>query len=316
MGVRRSVRSAMAAVMGVGLVLGGLPMLAVAPASGATQAVTITAKGFVPRDLTIQPGDSVTFQNADATVHQVEFKTTTGLTCSASPLVIQPGQSASCTFATAGTFSYTDPNTKGNTFRGSVTVAAPPAAKGGVTLAASKAVVVYGTKVKLSGKVTPVKGGVTVELWSRPYPEPAFAKVATVASAADGTYAFALPTQIRTEYRTQFTDGGTQGQSAVVTVKVRPKVTLSVKSKSGAKARLRTGVVSTMSYAGKQVLLQRRNSQGGWTTVKKVTLGQFSSRTFSVRVPSGSSKWRTYLQATVAGAGYVASYSPTRTVRR
>jgi hypothetical protein len=239
------------------------------------------------------------------------------VTCTSSPLVVAAnGGTGSCTFATAGAYSYTDPNTRGNTFRGSVTVEAPAAVKGGLTLTASKALVVYGAKVTLAGKASPAKAGVSVELWARPYPEPAFAKVATVATAADGSYGFALPPRIRTEYRTQFTDGGTQGQSATVAVKVRPKVTLSVKSVSGSKAKMRTGVVSAASYAGKSLLLQRRNSQGGWTTVKKLTLGQFSTKVFTVRVPAGTSKWRTYLQASVAGGGYEASFSPTKRVRR
>lgn len=311
---RRMTRTSLVAVAAAAMILTGVA--GVGPAVAAAQTVTITPNGFVPRDLTIQPNDSVTFSNADSTTHQVEFKTTTGLSCSASPLVIQPGAAGSCTFASAGTFSYSDPNVRGNTFRGSVTVAAPAAAKGGVTLAASRKVAVYGAKVRLSGKVDPVKGGVSVELWARPYPEPAFAKVATVTTQADGTYAFALPPQIRTEYRTQFTDGGTSAQSAIAVVKVRPKVTLKVRSVSGRKASLRAGVVSTVSYAAKPVLVQRRNSQGGWTTVRTVRLGQFSASTFRVSVPRGTSRWRVYLQASQAGGGYEAGFSPTRRVVR
>ena len=316
MGGRRFLSTALVGAMGMALAATGLPLLATGPAAAATQSVTITASGFVPRSLTLAVNDSVTFTNSDSTVHQVEFKTTTGLTCSATPLVIQPGQSGSCAFASAGTVTYSDPNTKGNTFRGSVTVAAPAAAKGSVTLTSSAARVVYGRKVALTGKITPVKAGVPVELWARPYPEQAFAKFATTPTEADGTYVFRLPPQIRTEYRTQFTDGTTQGQSAVTAVRVRPKVTLVVKSVSGSKARLRTRVVSTLSYADSRALVQRRNSQGGWTTVKRVRLGQLSGRTFGVGVPSRTSKWRIYLQASVAGDGYEASFSPTRRVRR
>ena len=311
---RRVTRTSLGAAAAAAIILSGLA--GVSTAAAATQNVTITSSGFVPRDLTIQPNDSVTFSNADSTAHQVEFKTTTGLSCSASPLVIQPGATGSCTFASPGTFSYSDPNVKGNTFRASVTVAAPASAKGAVTLVASKGLVVYGARVTLSGKVGPVKGGVSVDLWARPYPEPSFAKVATVVTQADGTYTFALPPQIRTEYRTQFADGGTSAQSAIALVKVRPRVTLKVKSVSGRKATLRTGVVSTVSYAAKPVLLQRRNSQGGWTTVKTVRLGQFSASTFKVSVPRGTSKWRVYLQASQAGGGYDAGFSPTRRVRR
>jgi len=114
----------------------------------------------------------------------------------------------------------------------------------------------------------------------------------------------------------QFTDGTTKGASSVGVVTVRPKVTLVKRYVRNGKASFKTGVVSSASYADKYVLLQRRNSAGGWTTVKRIKLGDISSRVFSVRIPSGRSKWRTYLQVTMAGAGYVASWSPTRTVRR
>ena len=293
----------------------GLPLAAAPSATAAPQAVTISSSGFVPRDVTVLVGEAVTFTNADAVAHQVEFKGA-GVTCASTPFVLQKGQSGACTFSVAGTFAYSDPNTRGNTFRGSVTVTAPPGVAAAITLAASKPLVVYGTKVSLTGKANPAKGAVTVDLWARPYPEPAFAKVATTTTQGDGSYAFSLPPQIRTEYRTQFADGAAKAESPVVTVLVRPKVTLAVKSVSGGKAKLRTGVVSTVSYAGKPVLVQRRNSQGGWTTVRTVKLGQFSTSTFSVRVPSGTTRWRVYLQASQAGGGYEPSFSPTRRVVR
>lgn len=293
------------------LVVGGW----VAPAHAASQTVTITSSGFVPKDVTVQVGDSVTFANTDSAAHQVEFRGGNGITCSANPLVIQAGQSGSCTFASAGNFAYSDPNKKGNTFKGSVTAAAP-SSNGAVTLTASTALVVYGAKVTLSGKVAPAKGSVTVDLWARPYPEPNFAKVASAVTTGDGSFTFSLPPQIRTEYRAQFADGSVRGESAIATVRVRPRVTLSVRKVVGSKVSLRTGVVSTLSYSGTSVLVQRRNSQGGWTTVRTVRLGQFSTATFTAPAPRGTTRWRVYLQAAKAGGGYEASFSPTRRVVR
>ena len=97
---------------------------------------------------------------------------------------------------------------------------------------------------------------------------------------------------------------------------VRPKVTLAVKSVSGSTAKLRTGVVSTVSYAGKPVLVQRRNSQGGWTTVKTVRLASSPPSTFSVRAPRRHQPVARVCQASQAGGGYEASFSPTRRVVR
>jgi plastocyanin len=315
MEARHGARTRLSALVAMAMLAVGLPAVTAPAAMAAPQSVTITATGFVPRDVTVQVGETVTFTNTDAVPHQVEFKGT-GVACPANPFVLQPTQSGACTFTVAGNFSYTDPNKKGNTYRGTVTVTAPPGVAAAITLAASRPLVVYGTKVSLTGKANPAKGSVTVDLWARPYPETAFTKVATTTTQGDGSYAFSLPPQLRTEYRTQFVDGAAKAESPVVTVLVRPKVTLAVKSVSGGKAKLRTGVVSTVSYAGKPVLVQRRNSQGGWTTIRTVRLGQFSSATFAVRVPSGTTRWRVYLQASQAGGGYEPSFSPTRRVVR
>lgn len=301
-------------VVGLALsgVLAGSLVASALPAQAATQAVSITSTGFVPKDVTVQVGDTVSFANADSAAHQVDFKGAAGVTCSASPLVIQPGQSGSCTFASAGNFTYSDPNRKGNTYRGSVTVAAP-SANGSATISASAPLVVYGANATLTGKIAPAKGSVTVDLLARPFPETGFAKVASVASGGDGSYAFSLPPQIRTEYKVSFVDGATRGESPAVTVAVRPKVSLSLVRVAAGKATLKVGVVSTLTYAGKPVLIQRRNSTGGWTTVRTVRLGQFSTARIASPTPAGTTKWRAYLQASQAGAGYEASFS--RTVR-
>src|SRR2546421_7264056 len=123
-------------------VLIALASLAIAGAAGAkTVTVSITKNGYVPSATTIAVGDVVQFTNADTVAHQIVFKTTTGVTCTPAPLVLQAAQSGSCTFATAGSYTYNDPNVKGNTFRGSVTLAAPPQT---VTPPAAPQVVAYG----------------------------------------------------------------------------------------------------------------------------------------------------------------------------
>ena len=91
--------------------------------------MTITKNGYVPKAATIAVGDTVQFTNSDTVAHQVTFKSMTGVACTPSPLVIQPTQTGSCTFVSPGTFSYDDPNTKGNTFRGTITVAGPTTAE-------------------------------------------------------------------------------------------------------------------------------------------------------------------------------------------
>src|SRR5262245_36200400 len=110
-----------------------LPVLAVAAllsVGAAVQAktvtVTITKNGYVTNSLSIVKGDTVKFTNGDTAAHQIVFKSTTGVTCSPNPLILQPNTSGTCTFANAGSYNYSDPNVKGKTFRGSLTVTAPP----------------------------------------------------------------------------------------------------------------------------------------------------------------------------------------------
>src|SRR5688572_32335667 len=69
-----------------------LALIALGSATAADRAVTITRTGFVPADVTIAVGDSVTWRNTDTAAHQVVF---TGTACN---LTIQPGASGSCTF--------------------------------------------------------------------------------------------------------------------------------------------------------------------------------------------------------------------------
>lgn len=305
-------RHVLVALIGAALALTGAPA-----ASAASQTMTLTANGYVPRSVTITAREQVTFVNADTVAREVQIKPTSGVTCTANPLVVMPGQSQSCTFSTAGNYSADDPNEKSNAFRGTIDVAAapttPPPATSTLTAQANSGLIVYGTKVTLSGALTPARNAVAIDVWARPYPEPNFAKVAAVPTGTDGKFAWTTAPQIRTEYKVSSADPN-RAESAVVTVQVRPRVTLSLTSLSGTKARMRAAATSTRSYAGTPLLLQRRNSLGGWTTMRTVTLGEFSSISFNVRVPSSTSKWRVYLQASKAGEGYLAGYSRTWTV--
>ena len=66
-----------------------------------------------------------------------------------------------------------------------------------------------------------------------------------------------------------------------------------------------------MTYEGRYVLVQRKNSSGGWTTLKRATLGTYSKARFVVRVGAGTSRIRTLLTTTQAGTGYLSSASRT-----
>ena len=85
--------------------------LALAPAAGAaTVQISIAKTAYSPNPAAATTADTVQFTNADTVPHTVAFKTTTGVTCSPTPFVLQPAQTGSCTFKTAGSFAYSDPN--------------------------------------------------------------------------------------------------------------------------------------------------------------------------------------------------------------
>ena len=71
-------------------------------ASAKTVTVSITKNGYVPNTVTIAVGDTVQFTNSDTVAHQVVFKPATGVTCAPNPLVLQPAQTGTCTFAAPG----------------------------------------------------------------------------------------------------------------------------------------------------------------------------------------------------------------------
>src|SRR5207245_8155688 len=79
------------------------------PAATASATVKITKTGYSPTAVSIIAGESVAFANTDTVAHTVDFKSTTGMQCSSAvPLVVAAGQSASCTFSTAGKFTFSD----------------------------------------------------------------------------------------------------------------------------------------------------------------------------------------------------------------
>ena len=82
------------------LILASLAWVALAaPVVAADETVTIAGFAFSPGTVTIQEGDSVTWTNADSTAH-----TATGDGFDTESL--DPGQSSTIAFATAGTFAY------------------------------------------------------------------------------------------------------------------------------------------------------------------------------------------------------------------
>lgn len=198
-----------------------MSLVFVGVAGAKTVAVAITKNGYVPNQVTIAVGDTVQFKNTDTVAHQVVFKSTTGVTCTPNPLVLQPAQTGTCTFASPGTFSYSDPNVKGNTFRGTVTVTGQAPAET-LTLSAKPQTVVYGGKATLAGTLSNQKVGEKVDVFATACGQSGTTKVTTVQTTTGGAYTADVQPLKNTVYTVKVKNTSSQA----VTVKVRPRLRL------------------------------------------------------------------------------------------
>jgi plastocyanin len=276
-------------------------------ASTDTKSVQITRTAFVPKTVTINAGDSVTWRNADTRDHQVVANSG----AFASP-VLHAGQTYTFNFDRGGTHNYHDalyPTHKGTV----VVKGAPPS----VTLAATQPIVEYGTQVTLSGVVSNKKSGETVTVFGTPYGQTSPAQLAVVQTGANGAYSYTVTPEIYTTYSAQWksSSSGKTTTSPTVILQVAPKVTLGAGKRHFFRAQVSAGA---HSFAGHYLLLQRYNASfSQWISIRKLTLGQLSGRVFQYVPPKHTKvSIRVYLSVNQAGLGYLASHSgsqPTRT---
>jgi plastocyanin len=282
----------------IALFVSAFALWAVPAAAGADANVVIAATGFNPQSVTIEVGDTVTWRNTDTSAHRVVVANTS---CN---LTLQPLQSSSCEFNTAGTFNYRDPDEAGSGFRGTIEVERSPTR--GVTAAASRSTVLFGDGITVSGEISSRQTGQTVTVTVDPVGEPA--RRSEVETTANGAWSFRLQPRIRT----QITARWRNSTSEAVTVQVRPRVTL----KRVGRNAFSVVVVAAQSFAGKQVHIMRQRSRTNRTlrTATRVTLRQnprtetTAQRTFRLRVRRGF-RMRAVLTLAAAQPNYVSSQS-------
>lgn len=293
------------------LALAVLAATASSSVSAATMTLAITHDGYVPKTLTIATGDSVVFANQDTAAHQVVLKPTTGFTCTAS-LVIQPGQSSTCTFRTVTKYSVSDPNKKVATFKGTINVTAGPPGST-LFLSAAPKVVFYGRNATLTGQLATGQANQKVDVFTQECGAAALTKLTTVSTTTGGAYTLTVQPRRTTTYETRFHSS----LSSQVLVKVRPKVTL----RKLAPRKFRVTLLAAESYAGKFVLFQRYSSlKRRWITVRSVVLRTgptlmtpispttVSTATFRAKIRARL-RVRAYLTQAQAGSCYAASSS-------
>src|SRR5688500_10905835 len=251
-----------------------LPLLAafllVAPSAlAATKTVSITNSGFVPNAVTIEAGDSITWTNSDNRNRQPVSQEASF----ASP-ILKPGETFTHRFTADGKYTITDALVRNQ--RGTVTVA-KPAPIGSPSLAASKKSVIYGGSLVLTGKVPTSNAGEKVTLRAEvltPAGTRQASSISEVNTVAGGTYSITHAPTAQTTYTAvwQSTPATTQ-TSAPVTVTVAPRIGLGVVRKlSARRVVFSTKATSAISYVGKSVYIQRRNSFGQWISLKRVIL--------------------------------------------
>jgi plastocyanin len=273
-------------------------VFAVVPTFGATKGVEVTRAGFTPNKVTIDYGDSVTWTNRDNTSHQVlsdrgEFP--------ASP-VLAPNQTYSHTFMKSGSFSYRDAfNTKK---RGMVVV------RTGVSIRTAPALTDYGSSTTLSGFVSSGAGGETVTIDGMQCGSTAFARVASVTSAANGAWSSPVRAAVNTVYQATWRNA----KSVQLTAKVAPRLSL----RRTRAHRFAATVTAAQGFVGKFVLLQRYYpGKRMWKNVKRVRLSKarpgvaptlVSSASFGASVPRRTRLRLLFMQDQV-GTCYAATRS-------
>jgi plastocyanin len=272
--------------------------LAVAAPAQAAEAVSITATGFQPAQVTIAVGETVTWTNRDTVNRQIMADG--GMF--ASPQ-ISPGDTYQFRFTRAGSFSYHD--TRQTSQRGTIVVRGSGSGARSVTIAASVRSTVLGGSVELSGNVTGgPRSNQQLVVVAKPYR--ASETRTAVTTESDGTWSLRVRPRIRTEYQVEW--GNTVSSSAPI-VYVRPRVQLRVLNRFT--GRLYTKVTALRSYAGKLVTLQRL-SGNSWVKVRRVRLARGSVARFTARLPRTAR-----IRVLVPSApGYLQGASGTTLVRR
>jgi hypothetical protein len=159
-------------------------------------------------------------------------------------------------------------------------------------LRASDSTIEYGGKTTLQVAVAPAAAApVRIERWTAG--TKAWSRVATMTTGADGLALLARTQTVTTKYRVVLV--GTGAVSKVVTVGVRPRVTLRASRKSVS----RGGVIAfsgTVTHPGRVTVRLQRYSGGRWRNVKLVRTsvsGRYSTKLSLLK--RGSFSYRAYV---------------------
>ena len=177
----------------------------------------------------------------------------------------------------------------------------------GVSLTTAARQVVFGGRIRLTGSVPTRTAGEQVIVFSKPYGVGSFRSVATVLTAADGTWTYLARPQIATAYQASWRSG----LSTAVSVGVHPRVALT-RYKNG---HFFVRVSGTHGFPHRVIQLQRQVGTR-WVTIRRVRLGLRSRVEFRATLPTGRSRVRAAFSVNQAGAGYLGGTSRALSVTR
>lgn len=187
-----------------------------------------------------------------------------------------------------------------------------------VSLSAAPTLITFGGSTVLSGTVAgPDSTGVRVDLLVNPHPFAGFKPSGAAATTdAAGKFSFTVKPALFTRYQVT-AKAKPQVDSAVVEVRVRPRISLSVddtRARRGQRVLFSGGV--SPAHEGQAVVIQRRIGTGSFRTISTVTLVKSASpgrSTYSTRLRV--TRTATYRVRKAADADHAAGTSRTRRVR-
>ena len=257
--------------------------------------VIITATGVTPDQVTIRPGDTVTWKNNDTQKHEVV--STWGVFRSP---VLQPGEKFTHLFEIESSYSYRAGRTGSSSELGMVHVLTSRPSIG-----LTRPRVVYGNPIRIFGSVPSGASDELVTIHISPY---GGKPTTRLVSTEEGTYEFTYTPRIRTDVYATWNDSTSLRAPAI---RVRPLVIF--RPLSLARNIFLVRVKAARSYARKIVRVQHLNSHGEWVTTRILRL----NRNNQVRFKGKFARGRTKAWAWVGRKpGYEFGFSTIRTIRR
>ena len=257
--------------------------------------VIITATGVTPDDVTIRPGDTVTWKNNDTATHEVVSHW--GLFRSPR---LQPGEKFTHLFEIESSYFYRAGRPGSVTSMGMVHVITSRPSIGMTRLR-----VVYGNPIRVFGSVPTGASDELVTIHITPQGGKTTQRLVTT---DEGTYEFTYTPKVRTEFYATWNDATSL---RAPTIGVRPLVVF--RALNLRRNLFLVRVKSARSYARKFVRVQHRSSSGRWVTTRIVRLNRNSQARFTGKFARG----RTKAWAWVAKQpGYELGFSVIKTIRR